>query len=554
MISKTLASIPLAIVTLSLLGPLVSLAGQESSPRIAWPEKFFNPQPAADDMILPMACGGAMVFRPVEIPSGSRLDDRRVELGQADEERGFKEGRRMNYLAGAFTATDGDTGKRIYYIAKYETTRDHYAVYGDGECPNPSMGGRLPVTDVSWFDAMDFSRRYTEWLLQHARDSLPVEGLEPGFLRLPTEVEWEFAARGGLKVDEADFLAPRFPMPDGDLTQYAWHESSQSADGQLRPVGLLKPNPLKIYDMLGNAAEMTFVPFYLDHRGRSHGQAGGFVTRGGDIFTPPSQIATAVRQEHNYFSGATSRAKSLDSLGFRLVLTAPVIVSPERLAEIKKAWSALPSLVGDVGAEAEKALKELQEVAARSQDQGLRSKLELIQRNVEQAHSAINEARDRTVRALLGTGSFMAKRVVTDRKRADAIQQLMRLAEKKFNRFADAAIHSPDGERIIEEAHTTLSSKMTKWKVMLDEVEESLSNTLSYYGNMVIGIGRDYSEDEVLRNLKVVKSEFHVKRNDYLVPYADKFFEHVAAYRGGGSADKAAWLRELLAIESEERP
>ncbi len=542
-----------AIWLLWLTTPSTNFAQELPLRPIDWQERFYNPQPVADDLLLPIACGGAIAFRPVEIPSGSWLDDRRVELGQADEERGYKEGRRLNYLAGAFTATDGDSAKRLYYIAKYETTRDQYTALDSADCPKPSMRGRLPMTDVSWFDAVDFTRRYSEWLLQNAREQLPIEGLEPGFLRLPTEVEWEFAVRGGLKVDEADFLAPLFPMPDGGLSQYAWYESTQSAEGRLHPVGLLKPNPLGLYDVLGNAAEMTFIPFYLDHRGRRHGQTGGVVTRGGDIFTPASQIGTAVRQEHNYFSSATGKAKSLDSLGFRLVLTAPVIVSPQRLAEIKKAWAALPNLAGDVGTEAEKALKELQEIAIRSQDQALRSKLELIQRNVEQAHSAINEARARTVRALLSTGSFMAKRVVTDSKRASAIRKLMDLAESKLDRLANAVKHSPNGRQVIADARATLDLKMTKWKELLVEVEESLSNTLSYYGDMVISIGRDYPEDEVLRHLHVVKGEFRVKHNDYLVPYAERFVEHMAAYRRNGAADKAAWLRELLAIQSEER-
>ena len=488
-----------------------------------------------------------MVFRPVEIPSGSLLDDRQVELGQTDAERGYKEGRRLSHLAGAFT--DAASTARRYYIAKYETTRDQYAALTAGTCPTPSMRGRLPMTEVSWFDAVDLSRRYTEWLLAHAPDTLPREDREPGFLRLPTEEEWEFAARGGLKVDETDFLAPVFPMPEGDMARYAWFESTRSAEGELHPVGLLKPNPLGLHDILGNAAEMTLAPFHLDRRGRPHGQAGGFVSRGGDVFTPEGQLGSAVRQEHNYFNAATGRAKALDSLGIRLVLTAPVIVSSQRLDAIKQAWSVLPTLTGDAGGNADQALKDLTQLAEQSRDQALRIRLELIQRDMERGQAAVNEARTRTMRALLRMGAFLAKRVVTDRQRARAIEQLMALAADRFQRFAADLAGKPGSDAAIQEARTSLKDKMAKWQTQLDEIRASLDNSLSYYGDTVIGVGRDYNEEEVRAGLEVVKEEFRLKQNAYLIPYAARFVDHMAAYRRDGQADKGAWLGDLDRIE-----
>ena len=539
---------PVALLTVLALGPNLVFSDSPPAPvPITWPEKFFNPVPAVDDLVLPLACGGAMVFRPVEIPSGSLLDDRQVELGQTDAERGYKEGRRLSHLAGAFT--DPASTARRYYIAKYETTRDQYAALTAGTCPTPSMRGRLPMTEVSWFDAVDLSRRYTEWLLAHAPDALPREDREPGFLRLPTEEEWEFAARGGLKVDETDFLAPVFPMPEGDMARYAWFESTRSAEGELHPVGLLKPNPLGLHDILGNAAEMTLAPFHLDRRGRPHGQAGGFVSRGGDVFTPEGQLGSAVRQEHNYFNAATGRAKALDSLGMRLVLTAPVIVSSQRLDAIKQAWSVLPTLTGDAGGNADQALKDLTQLAEQSRDQALRIRLELIQRDMERGQAAVNEARTRTMRALLRMGAFLAKRVVTDRQRARAIEQLMALAADRFQRFAADLAGKPGSDAAIQEARTSLKDKMAKWQTQLDEIRASLDNSLSYYGDTVIGVGRDYGEDEVRAGLDVVKEEFRLKQNAYLIPYAGRFVDHMAAYRRNGQADKGAWLDDLDRIE-----
>jgi hypothetical protein len=513
----------------------------------AWPERYYNPEPADGDLVLPLACGGAVVLRPVEIPAGDLLDDRPVEIGQSDPDRGYKEGRRLSYLAGSFT--DSTSAARLYYIGKYEVTRDQFAALMQPSCPSPTMQGRLPVTDISWFDALEFSRRYTEWLLANAPDALPREDREPGFLRLPTEEEWEFAARGGLKVDETDFLARVFPM-EGDLARYAWFESTRSAEGELHPVGLLKPNPLGLYDMLGNAAEMVLAPFHLDRRGRAHGQAGGFVSRGGDVFTPESQLSSASRQEHNYFSAATGKAKTLDSLGFRLVLTAPVIVSPTRLDAIKEAWAELPAFSGDAGGDAKQALSDLKQLAAQSNDDRLRTRLELIGRDMEKAQAEVNEARARTLRALLRMGAFLAKRVVTDQQRIIAVEQLIGLAESRFQSFVTEVSGRPGAEAAIDEARVALEHKTRKWQSQLAEIRDSLANSLSYYGDMVVGVGRDYPDDEVRREMPVVIDEFRLKRNDYLIAYVAQFVQHMDAYRRVGEADKESWLKDLIEVSS----
>ena len=289
-------------------------------------------------------------------------------------------------------------------------------------------------------------------------------------------------------------------------------------------------------------------PFHLDHRGRPHGQAGGFVTRGGDVFTPPSQIGTAIRQEHNYFSETSGGAKSLDSLGFRLVLTAPVIVSPERLEQIKAAWSVLPSLIGGAGAEAEKALKELQDVATRSQDAELRTKLELVQSHVERAHAAINEARARTVRALLRTGAFMAKRVVTDQVRVEVLEKVIAKGRRRLDTLLSKYQGQADDEGRIGEVIGDIEEKLRKWGDTLVDFRSDLANTLSYYGDMVVSVGRDYEAGELEQEFRVVAEEMRVKKSDHLIPYGEAFLEHTAAYGRGEATDKERWLEDLVVI------
>ena len=65
-----------------------------------WDARWYNPQSAEADFILPLPCGGAMAFRPVEVPSGpSPLDDRPITVGQADTELGYSDYLRAANLA-----------------------------------------------------------------------------------------------------------------------------------------------------------------------------------------------------------------------------------------------------------------------------------------------------------------------------------------------------------------------------------------------------------------------------------------------------------------------
>jgi formylglycine-generating enzyme required for sulfatase activity len=141
------------------------------------------------------------------------------------------------------------TISKPFYIGKYEVTQAQWeAVTGsnpytlDRSNPYynlPGMKQRIPRPDhpatVSWLDAQEFIKRLNA-KEGHSR------------YRLPTEAEWEYAARAGTAT------AYSFGDDDRDLGRYAWH-GEDFATGGTHPVGRKLPNPWGLYDVHGNAWE-----------------------------------------------------------------------------------------------------------------------------------------------------------------------------------------------------------------------------------------------------------------------------------------------------------
>ncbi|MBF0305346.1 MAG: SUMF1/EgtB/PvdO family nonheme iron enzyme [Alphaproteobacteria bacterium] len=305
-----------------------------------WPSEWYNPKPQPDDLVLPMPCGGAMAFRRVDtLTSDQWLSDQKISLGRANDATAHAEDSRFAYLAGSFSA-EGAPRQRHYFIGKYELTLAQFQAVMDKTCPDPGqMGeeGGLPKEGVGWFDAVNFSQKYSQWLLRNARDSLPHEDGVPGFVRLPTESEWEYAARGGemLRSRMADQTHPM----KGDISEYAW--GSSQCDGQTQYVGGLNANPLGLHDVLGNVGEIALEPYRATAPGRMHGQVGGYVVRGGSCRTSEFQLRSADRLELPLFDVETGEVTRQPFTGFRLTVGAPVGTSVKRLDDLRQSHAAL---------------------------------------------------------------------------------------------------------------------------------------------------------------------------------------------------------------------
>ena len=122
-----------------------------------------------------------------------------------------------------------------YYIGRYEVTQGQWSAVM-GENPSHFRGSdSLPVEQVSWVEAQQFV--------------LMLSQMTGRRFRLPSEAEWEYAARGGMNGTGRTYAG----CERASLDDHAWY--CVNSGGRTYPVGRRQPNELGLYDMSGNVAE-----------------------------------------------------------------------------------------------------------------------------------------------------------------------------------------------------------------------------------------------------------------------------------------------------------
>jgi len=199
-----------------------------------------------------------------------------------------------------------------YYISKYEITQGQYQTVM-GSNPSRTKSENNPVENITWFEAIEFCNKLSE--NEGLNKCYTGDGLKKNCdikangYRLPTEAEWEYAARGGHLSKGYKFSGSN---DANEVAQFGGDKRSTS-----KPVGGKKPNEIGIYDMSGNVWEWCNDWFGKYLSGDLVDPTGDYsgtnkVARGGSFDSAAEYCLPGLRKHR-------APSKSNDSNGFRIV-------------------------------------------------------------------------------------------------------------------------------------------------------------------------------------------------------------------------------------------
>lgn len=185
---------------------------------------------------------------------------------------------------------------KAFAIGKFEVTQDEwFSIMGTR--PAQFKGGSHPVEQVTWKLAREFTRKLSEKTGKQ--------------YRLPSEAEWEYAARAGTQSEHY--------FGQGSLADHAWFDDN--SEESTHPVGERRANAFGLHDMYGNVWEWTHDCWNDSYAGAPDdgsawikGDCGQRVVRGGTWYSKAASVGSSVRTKFSSEIRYSSRGG-----GFRVV-------------------------------------------------------------------------------------------------------------------------------------------------------------------------------------------------------------------------------------------
>ncbi len=211
---------------------------------------------------------------------------------------------------------------KAFDMARFDVTQADWRrvmIFPNDRSPGRFKGRNLPVESVSWSEAQRFL-----WLMTF---------FGRGDYRLPTEAEWEYAARAGKTashywggdIDDGcayENIADQALKKDSPGARHDYADCDDGFGYTTAPVDSMKPNPWGLYHMLGNVANLVEDCFSDSYRGApidgsadTSGTCASRVARGGSWIYDPRDVRAAIRYD-------MAPGDQADAVGFRVVKTA----------------------------------------------------------------------------------------------------------------------------------------------------------------------------------------------------------------------------------------